>query len=130
MQQQTYAPDGDWFDAHPTEAKVIILKAQAAQQARLAARKAREATRRKSVLDAVSLPSKLHDCSSRDPRFRTVHRRGRPAGRLSCDGAEPQPPGNPSLRGKILNVEKARLERAMSSDTIQALNWRPGYGYR
>ena len=122
VQQQTYALMGDWFDAHPAEAKIIILKAQAAQQARLAARKAREATRRKSVLDAVSLPSKLHDCSSRDPRVSELFIvEGDSAGGSAVMGRNPNRQAILPLRGKILNVEKARLERAMSSDTIQAL---------
>lgn len=122
VQQQTYALMGDWFDAHPAEAKIIISKAQAAQQARLAARKAREATRRKSVLDAVALPSKLHDCSSRDPRVSELFIvEGDSAGGSAVMGRDPDRQAILPLRGKILNVEKARLDRAMGSDTIQAL---------
>lgn len=122
VQQQTYALMGDWFDAHPGEAKIIIAKAQAAQQARLAARKAREATRRKSVLDAVALPSKLHDCSSRDPRVSELFIvEGDSAGGSAVMGRNPDRQAILPLRGKILNVEKARMDRAMGSDTIQAL---------
>ncbi len=122
VQQQTYALMGDWFDAHPGEAKIIISKAQSAQQARLAARKAREATRRKSVLDAVSLPSKLHDCSSRDPLISELFIvEGDSAGGSAVMGRDPNRQAILPLRGKILNVEKASFERALSSDTIQAL---------
>ncbi len=122
VQTQTYALMGDWFDAHPAEAKVIIAKAQSAQQARIAARKAREATRRKSVLDAVALPSKLHDCSSRDPRVSELFIvEGDSAGGSAVLGRNPDRQAILPLRGKILNVEKARLDRALNSDTIQAL---------
>ena len=122
VQTQTYSLMGDWFDAHPGEAKVIISKAQAAQQARIAARKAREATRRTSVLDAVALPSKLHDCSSRDPRVSELFIvEGDSAGGSAVMGRNPDTQAILPLRGKILNVEKARLDRALNSDTIQAL---------
>lgn len=122
VQQQTYALLGDWFDAHPTEARAIIQKAQSAQAARLAARKAREATRRKSVLDAVSLPSKLHDCSSRDPVISELFIvEGDSAGGSAVLGRNPETQAILPLRGKILNVEKARLDRALNSEVIQAL---------
>ena len=122
VQQQMYALLGDWFDAHPNEAKAIVLKGQAAQQARIAARKAREATRRKTALDSVSLPSKLHDCSSRDPRVSELFIvEGDSAGGSAVLGRNPETQAILPLRGKILNVEKARLDRALSSDTIQAL---------
>ena len=65
--QQVYSKLTDWFDAHPADAKAIIAKGQAAQAARVAARKAREATRRKGVLESASMPGKLRDCSSRTP---------------------------------------------------------------
>ena len=67
VQQQVYSKLTDWFDAHPADAKAIINKGQAAQAARVAARKAREATRRKGVLESASMPGKLRDCSSRTP---------------------------------------------------------------
>ena len=122
VQQQIYALLGDWFDAHPTEAKAIISKGQAAQQARIAARKAREATRRKTALDSVALPSKLHDCSSRDPHVSELFIvEGDSAGGSAVLGRNPETQAILPLRGKILNVEKARLDRALSSDTIQAL---------
>ena len=67
VQQQVYSKLTDWLDAHPADAKAIINKGQAAQAARVAARKAREATRRKGVLESASMPGKLRDCSSRTP---------------------------------------------------------------
>ena len=67
VHQQVYAQLTDWFDAHPQDAKAIIAKGQQAQAARVAARKAREATRRKGVLESASMPGKLRDCSSRNP---------------------------------------------------------------
>ncbi len=122
VQTQTYALLGDWFDAHPNEAKAIIGKARSAQMARLAARKAREATRRKSALDSVALPSKLHDCSSRDPHESELFIvEGDSAGGSAVLGRDPNTQAILPLRGKILNVEKARLDRALNSDTIQSL---------
>lgn len=122
VQSQTYTLLGDWFDAHPTEARAIIGKALSAQSARLAARKAREATRRKSVLDSVALPSKLHDCSSRDPYVSELFIvEGDSAGGSAVLGRNPETQAILPLRGKILNVEKARLDRALNSETIQAL---------
>ncbi len=129
VQSQIYQLLGDWFDAHPNEAKAIIQKAQAAQQARLAARKAREATRRKTALDSVSLPSKLHDCSSRNPRASELFIvEGDSAGGSAVLGRNPDTQAILPLRGKILNVEKARLDRALNSDTIQALIGALGIG--
>ena len=66
VQQTVYAQLTDWFDAHPADAKAVISKAKQASAARIAARKAREATRRKGVLESASMPGKLRDCSSRD----------------------------------------------------------------
>lgn len=122
VQQQIYSLLGDWFDAHPNEARAIVIKGQSAQQARIAARKAREATRRKNPLDSISLSSKLKDCSSRDPRNSELFIvEGDSAGGSAVMGRDPQRQAILPLRGKILNVEKARMDRAMSSETIQAL---------
>ncbi len=122
VQSQVYSLLGDWFDAHPNEARTIIMKARAAQQARIAARKAREATRRKSALDSIALPSKLHDCSSRDPEVSELFIvEGDSAGGSAVLGRNPNTQAILPLRGKILNVEKARLDRALNSDTIQSL---------
>ena len=122
VQQQVYQQLGDWLDAHPLDAKAIVTKGMSAQLARVAARKAREATRRKTALDSVSMPSKLRDCSSRDAEICEIFIvEGDSAGGSAVQGRDPQHQAILPLRGKILNVEKARLDRALNSDTIQAL---------
>lgn len=121
-QQQTYSQLADWFDAHPSEAKDIVRKATQAFQARLAARKAREATRRKSVLETNSMPGKLKDCTSRNPEECEIFIvEGDSAGGSAVNGRDPYNQAIMPIRGKILNVEKARLDRALSSETIQSL---------
>ena len=113
---------GDWFDSHPAEAKAIISKAMQAAAARVAARKAREATRRKGVLESASMPGKLRDCSSRDASQCEIFIvEGDSAGGSAVGGRDPEHQAIMPIRGKILNVEKARLDRALSSDTIRSL---------
>ena len=120
--QQVYSKLPDWFDAHPADAKAIIAKGQAAQAARVAARKAREATRRKGVLESASMPGKLRDCSSRTPSECEIFIvEGDSAGGSAVGGRDPERQAILPIRGKILNVEKARLDRALSSDTIRSL---------
>ncbi|MFP7697015.1 DNA topoisomerase (ATP-hydrolyzing) subunit B [Trueperella sp. LYQ143] len=122
VQQQTYAQLTDWLDMHPSEARDVIRKAMQAYSARLAARKAREATRRKSVLESAAMPGKLKDCTSRDPRECEIFIvEGDSAGGSAVNGRDPHNQAIMPIRGKILNVEKARLDRALSSDTIQNL---------
>ena len=122
VQQQVYSKLTDWFDAHPADAKAIIAKGQAAQAARVAARKAREATRRKGVLESASMPGKLRDCSSRTPSECEIFIvEGDSAGGSAVGGRDPERQAILPIRGKILNVEKARLDRALSSDTIRSL---------
>ena len=122
VQQQVYSKLTDWFDAHPADAKAIIQKGQAAQAARVAARKAREATRRKGVLESASMPGKLRDCSSRVPEECEIFIvEGDSAGGSAVGGRDPERQAILPIRGKILNVEKARLDRALSSDTIRSL---------
>jgi DNA gyrase subunit B len=113
---------GDWFDSHPTEARDIIRKAIQAATARLAARKAREATRRKGLLESGGMPGKLKDCSSSDPSLSEIFIvEGDSAGGSAIQGRDPDTQAILPLRGKILNVEKARLDRALSNQEIGAL---------
>lgn len=122
VQQQVYAHLSDWLEMHPSEAKDIIRKATQAYAARVAARKAREATRRKSVLESASMPGKLKDCTSRNPEECEIFIvEGDSAGGSAVNGRDPEHQAIMPIRGKILNVEKARLDRALSSDTIQGL---------
>ncbi|WP_124040426.1 DNA topoisomerase (ATP-hydrolyzing) subunit B [Neoactinobaculum massilliense] len=122
VQQQMYAYLTDWMDAHPNDAKAIIRKADQAFAARNAARKAREATRRKTVLESASMPGKLKDCTSNNPEECEVFIvEGDSAGGSAVNGRDPMHQAIMPIRGKILNVEKARLDRALSSDTIQGL---------
>ena len=113
---------GGWFASHPREARDIIRKAQQAAAARVAARRAREATRRKGLLESNSMPGKLRDCSSNDPaRCEIYIVEGDSAGGSAVDGRDPETQAILPLRGKILNVEKARLDRALGSEAIQSL---------
>lgn len=122
VQQQTYARINDWFDMNPNEAREVIRKATQAFQARMAARKAREATRRKSVLESAAMPGKLKDCTSRHPEECEIFIvEGDSAGGSAVNGRDPYNQAIMPIRGKILNVEKARLDRALSSDTVQNL---------
>ncbi|MGO1637382.1 DNA topoisomerase (ATP-hydrolyzing) subunit B [Ancrocorticia populi] len=122
VQQQMGVHLTDWLDAHPNEAKDIIRKATQAFQARAAARKAREATRRKSVLESAAMPGKLKDCTSRKPEECEIFIvEGDSAGGSAVNGRDPEHQAIMPIRGKILNVEKARLDRALGSDTIQSL---------
>ena len=113
---------GDWFGANPNQAKEIIRKAIQASQARMAARKAREATRRKGLLESVGMPGKLRDCSSRDPKVSEIFIvEGDSAGGSAMRGRNPETQAILPLRGKILNVEKARLDRALGNTEVQSL---------
>ena len=113
---------GDWFASHPRETRDIIRKAQQAPAARVAARRAREATRRKGLLESNSMPGTLKDCQSNDPsRCEIYIVEGDSAGGSAIDGRDPETQAILPLRGKILNVEKARLDRALGSEAIQAL---------
>ncbi len=112
---------GAWFEEHPAEARSIVSKVVEAAAAREAARKARELTRRKGALDISSLPGKLADCQERDPRSRTLHRRGRLGRRFGQAGPPPRAQAVLPLRGKILNVERARFDKMLGSAEIGTL---------
>lgn len=121
---------GDWFDAHPTEAKNIIQKAIEASRARIAAKKARENTRHKSIFESAGMPDKLKDCQSNDPsECELFIVEGDSAGGSAIQGRNPITQAILPLRGKILNTERASLDRMMKSDTIESLITAIGGGY-
>ena len=112
----------DYLEEHPKAGREIVKKAQQASKARNAARKAREATRRKSLLETASLPGKLADCSVRDAEMTELFIvEGDSAGGSAKDGRRRDIQAILPLRGKILNVERVGDHRAFSSDTIQSL---------
>ncbi|MDO4887665.1 MAG: DNA topoisomerase (ATP-hydrolyzing) subunit B [Actinomycetaceae bacterium] len=122
VQQQVYSNLTDWLDMHPSEAKDIIRKALQAFAARAAARKAREATRRKSVLESAAMPGKLKDCTSRNPAECEIFIvEGDSAGGSAVNGRDPEHQAIMPIRGKILNVEKNSLDRGLAAESIQGL---------
>ncbi|MFH9608504.1 DNA topoisomerase (ATP-hydrolyzing) subunit B [Streptomyces sp. NPDC017448] len=112
----------DWFDRNPNEAADIIRKGIAASTARVAARKARDLTRRKGLLESASLPGKLSDCQSNDPTQCEIFIvEGDSAGGSAKSGRNPMYQAILPIRGKILNVEKARIDKILQNTEVQAL---------
>jgi DNA gyrase subunit B len=122
VQKVTGEQLGDWFDRNPTQARDVIRKSIQAASARIAARKAREQTRRKGLLESGGMPGKLKDCASKDPSLSEIFLvEGDSAGGSAVQGRNPETQAILPLRGKILNVEKARLDRALGNNEVQSM---------
>ncbi|MEU3020662.1 MULTISPECIES: DNA topoisomerase (ATP-hydrolyzing) subunit B [unclassified Nocardiopsis] len=112
----------DWFERNPGEAKDIVSKASQAARARVAARQARDLTRRKTLLETTSLPGKLSDCQSTNPEECEVYIvEGDSAGGSAKGGRNPHNQAILPIRGKILNVEKSRIDRILKNNEVQAI---------
>ena len=119
-----------WLEEHPNEAKIILNKVMGAAKARMAARQARDATRRKSALNGAGLPGKLTDCSSKNKDECELYIvEGDSAGGSAKQARDPRTMAILAIRGKILNVERARINRVLENNEITALISSIGAGY-
>ncbi|QBI51834.1 DNA topoisomerase (ATP-hydrolyzing) subunit B [Streptomonospora litoralis] len=122
VQRVTHEHLRDWFERNPGEAKDIVTKASQAARARIAARQARDLTRRKTLLESTSLPGKLSDCQSTEPEKSEVYIvEGDSAGGSAKGGRDPHYQAILPIRGKILNVEKSRVDRILKNAEVQAI---------
>jgi DNA gyrase subunit B len=122
VQKETNTRLEEWFQENPTEANRVVKKAVAAAQARIAAKNARNAIRRKTALSGAGMPDKLKDCGSSDPAESELFIvEGDSAGGTAVDARDPRTQAILPIRGKILNVERARLDKMLKNNEIQAL---------
>ncbi len=130
VQKATNENLATWFEEHPSESRRIAQKAVNAQRARIAAQEARRSARRKSVLDGAGMPEKLKDCASKDPRESELFIvEGDSAGGSAVQARDPRTMAILPIRGKILNVERARPDRMLDNTEIQTLIQAIGGGY-
>lgn len=120
----------DWLEEHPSEGKAIITKATNAARARVAAADARKAIRSKSLLDGAGMPDKLKDCSAKEPERRELFIvEGDSAGGSAVRARDPRTQAILPIRGKILNVERARIDKMLKNNEVQTLITAIGAGF-
>lgn len=130
VQRTTNDRLADWLEEHPSEAKRIVQKSINAQRARVAAQDARRSARRKSALDGAGMPDKLKDCASKDPRESELFIvEGDSAGGSATQARDPHTMAILPIRGKILNVERARSDRMLKNTEVQTLIQAIGAGF-
>ncbi len=130
VQKATNERLSDWLEEHPAEAKLILQKSLNAQRARIAAQDARKSARRKSALDGAGMPEKLKDCSSQSPEESELFIvEGDSAGGSAIQARDPRTMAILPIRGKILNVERARLDKMLKNNEVQTLIQAIGAGF-